>query len=102
MKVVNKVFCGLNFDIKGGFFSIESVSFGAPRGGGIEIIFSLLLNGALNGELDDCCADFEGDCLLMPSCGGLKTILLLEAAFLIGRSGEDFLKFELCADGIGA
>lgn len=102
MKVVNKAFCGLNLDIRGCFFSIESVRYVGPPGGGIDIIFSLPLNGALNGELDDCWADFRGDCLLVPACGGLKTIFFLDAAFFIGRSGDDFLRFEFCADGIGA
>jgi hypothetical protein len=73
-----------------------------PPGGGIDIILSLVLNGALDGELEDCCDDFDGDCLLVPACGGLKTIFLLDAAFFIGRSGDDFLGFEFCADGIGA
>jgi hypothetical protein len=40
--------------------------------------------------------------LLAPACGGLKTIFLLEAAFFIGRSGDDFFVLEFCADGIGA
>jgi hypothetical protein len=91
VKVVNKAFGGLNFDIKGCFFFIESVLNDDPPGGGIDIIFSLLLNGALNGELDDCCADFEGDCFVVPSCGGLRTIFLLDVAFLICRSGDNFL-----------
>jgi hypothetical protein len=102
VKVVNKAFCGLNFDIEGCFFSIESVLYDGPPGGGIDIIFSLVLNGALDGELDDCCDDFDGDCLVAPAFGGLKTMFLLDAAFFIGRSGDDFLGCELCADGIGA
>jgi hypothetical protein len=98
VKVVNKAFCGLNFDIVGCFFSIESVLYDGPPGGGIDIILSLVLKGGRGGELDD----FDGDCLLAPACGGLKTIFLLDAAFFIGRSGDDFLGFEFCADGIGA
>ncbi len=95
VKVVNRALFGLNFDING-FFSIESVLYDAPPGGGIETILSLLLKGARDGELELC---FKGDCLLGPDCGGLKTIFLLEAAFLIGRNG-DFL-VEIC-DDIGA
>jgi len=65
-------------------------------------MLSFVPNGALEGELE-CCADFRGDCLLGPFCGGLKTMFLLEAAFLMGRSGEIFLVvFVGCADGIGA
>ena len=30
-------------------------------------MFSLVPNGALDGELDDCCDDFDGDCLLVPA-----------------------------------
>jgi hypothetical protein len=72
-------------------------------GGGIDTIFSLLLpKGALRGELEFCCADFRGDCLLRPAWGGLKMIFLLAAAFLIGRSGDCFLVFASCAEGIGA
>jgi hypothetical protein len=93
----------LNFDIKGCFFSIESVLYTGPPGGGIDIMFNLLLNGALDGELELCCAALSGDCLTPPFCGGLKTIFLLDAAFFIGRSGDDFLGFEgFCTDGIGA
>ncbi len=102
VKVVNRAFCGLNFDIVGCFFSIESVLYDGPPGGGIDIILSLVVKGARRGELDDCCDDFDGDCLLGPAWGGLKMIFLLDAAFLIGRSGDDFLVFEFCADGMGA
>jgi hypothetical protein len=103
-KVVNKAFCGpvLNFDINGCFFSIESVLYDSPPGGSIDIILSLLLNGALEGELELCCADFKGDCLLTPAWGGFKTIFLLDAAFFIGRSGDFSVLEVLCAEGIGA
>jgi hypothetical protein len=94
---VNNALCGLNLDIKGCFFSMESVWWLDFPGGGIEIIFSLLLKGALDGELDDCCADFNGDGLLGPGWGGFRTIFLLEAAFLIGRSGDSFFE----RDGFG-
>ena len=104
--VLNKVFCGapvLNFDINGCFFSIESVFCEGILGGGIEIAFNLLLNGALEGELDAWWAAFDGDCLVGPVCGGLSMIFLLDAAFLIGLSGDIFLRFELFfEDGIGA
>jgi hypothetical protein len=102
VKVVNKAFWGLKFDIEGCFFSIESVLYDEPPGGGIDIMFSFVPNGALDGELEDCCDDFDGDRLLAPACGGLKTIFLLEAAFFIGRSGDDFFVLKFCADGIGA
>lgn len=65
-KVVNKALCGLNLDIKGCFFSMESVGLPVCPGGGIETMFSLLLKGALDGELDECCVDFDGDGLLGP------------------------------------
>ena len=69
----------------------------------MAITFSLLLKGALDGELDVCVADFKGDCLLSPARGGSNTIFLLDAAFLIGRRGEDLLRFEaFWDDGIGA
>lgn len=90
--VVNRALCGLNLDIMGCFFSIESVWFVGLPGGGIEIIFSLLVKGALDGELDRCCADLDGDRLLWPGWGGFNTIFLREAAFLIGRSGDDLFE----------
>jgi hypothetical protein len=95
--VVNRALCGLNLDIKGCFFSMESVWLAGLPGGGIEIIFSLLLKGALDGELDGWSADFDGEGLLGPGCGGFRTIFLLEAAFLIGRSGDNFFE----RDGFG-
>lgn len=52
--VVNKAFCGLNLLIRGCFFSMESVWCVGRPGGGIEIIFSRLPKGALEGELDVC------------------------------------------------
>lgn len=103
MKVVNNAFCGLNLDIKGCFFSIESVLYSGPPGGGIDIMFSLLLNGALDGELELWCADLSGDCLTAPFWGGSKMIFFLDGAFFIGRSGDDFLGFEgFWFEGIGA
>lgn len=95
--VVNRALCGLNLDIKGCFFSIESVWLAGLPGGGIEIIFSLLPRDALDGELDGWSADFDGEGLLGPGCGGLRTIFLLEAAFLIGRRGDSFFE----RDGFG-
>jgi hypothetical protein len=55
-------------------------------------MFNLLPKGALDGELDDCCADFDGERLLGFGWGGFSTIFLLEAAFLIGRSGDSFFE----------
>jgi hypothetical protein len=72
---VNSDFWGLNFDIRGCFFIIESVlNRFSGDGGLIEIILSLLEKGALEGELEFCDADFRGDFLLGPCFGGLNTI----------------------------
>jgi hypothetical protein len=66
-------------------------------------MFSLLPNEALDGELEDGWADFRGDCLLTPAFGGFRMIFRRVAAFLSGRSGDDFFKVdELFIDGIGA
>lgn len=79
----------LNLDIAGGLFSMESVLYIGPPGGGIDIMFNLLPNEALNGELEFCWADLTGGFSAMPaSCGGLSTIFLLDAAFLTWRRGE--------------
>lgn len=51
---MNRAFCGLNLDIEGCFFCIESVLYDGPPGGGIDTVFSLFPNGALEGELDVC------------------------------------------------
>jgi hypothetical protein len=81
---------------------MESVwKFGAP-GGGIEIIFSLLANGALNGELDVCCTDLSGERLVDADAGGLKTTFLFDEAFLISRSGDDDFVLVVFDVGIGA
>jgi hypothetical protein len=78
----------------GCFFCIESVLYTVPPGGGIETRFNLLLRGALKGELEFCCADLSGDGLTLPLWGGLKMTFPFEAAFLIGRSGDDFFGFD--------
>ena len=80
----------MNFDIDGCFFSIESVLYDGPPGGGIDTMLSLLPKGALSGELEFCCAGFKGDFRLVSAAGGLKMIFFLDAAFFSGLRGEDF------------
>lgn len=73
----------------------------APPGGGMEIMLSLLLNGALVGELDKVCDVFRGEPLLPEAVGALSTMFVLDEAFLIDRNGEVDLGSEE-VDGIGA
>jgi hypothetical protein len=63
---------------------------------------SLLLNGALAGELDEFCDVFRGEPLLPEAVGALSTMFLLDDAFLIGRNGEVDLGSDEVDDGIGA
>lgn len=64
----------------------------------MEIMLSLLLNGALMGELDEV---LHGELLLAEEVGALSTIFLLDEAFLIGRNGETNRGSE-DVDGMGA
>lgn len=64
----------------------------------MDIMFSLLPNGALDGELD-MFFDLRGDCLRGPERGAFSSVLEREAAFFSGRSGEVRFAF---VEGIGA
>lgn len=65
-------------------------------------MFNLLLNGALEGELELWCTGLSGDGLLGAIEGGLKTTFVLDEAFLIGLRGDEVFGVEQFMDGIGA
>jgi hypothetical protein len=65
-------------------------------------MFNLLLKGALDGELDGCCAALSGEWLEALEVGGLRIMFRRDDAFLIGRSGEDGFVEISCIVGMGA